>query len=176
MKALKVYGVNGLMEWHCQIIAGGATFHFEFVDGVLTAHGSTPAKFKTDNILFQNIIENSNYFKNGRIKLLKTVVLEADEPKDEVKKIKVSCLEDAKQILCDEYGADALSLTGKRSIVNAAKERKIRLLGIGINACMKDSVASMRGFLRTEGMEEMALGLSTGDTLQVVPTPIGNKI
>lgn len=135
MKALKVYGVNGLMEWHCQISTGGATFHFEFVDGIMTAHGSTPAKFKTDNILFQSIIENSNYFKNGRIKLLKTIVLEADEPKvelpkDEVKKIKVSCLEDAKQILCDEYGADALSLTGKRSIVNAAKERKIEFEGI----------------------------------------------
>ena len=135
MKALKVYGVNGLMEWHCQIATGGATFHFEFVDGIMTAHGSTPAKFKTENILFQNIIENSNYFKNGRIKLLKTIVLEADEPKvelpkDEVKKIKVSCLEDAKQILCDEYGVDALSLTGKRSIVNAAKERKIEFEGI----------------------------------------------
>ena len=134
MKALKVYGVNGLMEWHCQIATGGATFHFEFVDGIMTAHGSTPAKFKTDNILFQSIIENSNYFKNGRIKLLKTIVLEADEPKevvkDEVKKINVSCLEDAKQILCDEYGVDALSLTGKRSIVNAAKERKIEFEGI----------------------------------------------
>jgi hypothetical protein len=134
MKALKIYGVNGLMEWHCQIVSGGVTFHFEFTDGVITAHGSTPAKFKTDNLLFQSIIENSNYFKNGRIKLVKTIVLEEDAPKvvenNEVKKIKVSCLEDAKQILCDEYGVAALTLTGKRSIISAAREHKVEFEGI----------------------------------------------
>jgi hypothetical protein len=136
MKALKVYGVNGLMEWHCQISTGGATFHFEFVDGIMTAHGSTPAKFKTDNILFQSIIENSNYFKNGRIKLVKTIVLEADAPKEDApkedvtKKVNVSDLEEAKQHLVDNYGISPLKLTGKRTIVSAARECNIEFVGI----------------------------------------------
>lgn len=137
MKTLKTYGVKGLMEWQCQIVSGNVRFLFAFTDGVITAHGMSPAKFKTDNPVFQSVIENSNYFKKGRIALLKTVVLEADKPKVEevaekveVKTISVSCLDDAKQILCDEYNVPATSLTGKRSIVSAAKERNIVFEGI----------------------------------------------
>lgn len=136
MKALKIYGVNGLMEWQCEIVSGNVKFHFEFTDGVITAHGASPAKFKTDNPLFQNIIESSNYFKNGRIKLVKTIVLEEDAPKEDApkedvtKKVNVSDLEEAKQYLVDNYGISPLKLTGKRTIVSAARECNIEFVGI----------------------------------------------
>lgn len=66
----KTYGVSGLMDWTTQIKAGKGTVSVHFTGGALTAYGVTPAKFSTSNIFFQNIIENSEPFKSGRIALL----------------------------------------------------------------------------------------------------------
>lgn len=66
----KTYGVFGLMDWTTQIKAGKATFNIHFTGGALTAYGVTPATFSTSDILHQAVIENSSYFKSGRIHLV----------------------------------------------------------------------------------------------------------
>ena len=135
MKALKTYGVKGLMEWQCVIASGGASFHFTFSEGTMTGYGVTPAKYSTTNPLLQNVIERSQYFKSGKIFLVKQIVLEEDAAPEEVateelKKVEVSCLEDAKEYLAEHCGVSRLKLKSKQSIENYAKENKIEFVGI----------------------------------------------
>jgi hypothetical protein len=66
----KTYGVSGLMDWTTQIKVGKAAISFHFTGGALTAYGVTPAQYSTANPIYQNVIEGSEYYKNGRIKLL----------------------------------------------------------------------------------------------------------
>ena len=67
----KTYGVRGLMEWVCSIACGKAVLNVSFTGGTLTGYGVTPATYVTEDPMKQAIIENSSYFKNGRIKLLR---------------------------------------------------------------------------------------------------------
>ena len=52
---------------------------------------------------------------------------------------------------------DAVAL---RVITRFVKERKLNLLGIVINACMENSVASVRAFLEADELENVPLGIS----------------
>lgn len=66
----KIYGIVGLMDYTTQIKAGKATVSVHFCGGALTAYGVTPAKFSTSNKFLQHVIEGSEQFQSGRIKLL----------------------------------------------------------------------------------------------------------
>ncbi len=76
----KTYGVSGLMDWTTQIKVGQAAVAVHFTGGALTAYGVTPAKYSTSNKFFQNVIENSDQFKSGRIELLGTMEVPGDDP------------------------------------------------------------------------------------------------
>lgn len=74
MKAKKkTYGVQGYMEWQSLIRCGKATVTVHFSGGSLTGYGVTPAEFTTENPITQAIIENSDYFKKGKIFLMREV-------------------------------------------------------------------------------------------------------
>ena len=74
MKAKKkTYGVQGYMEWQALIRCGKATLTVHFRGGSLTGYGVTPAEFTTENPMTQAIIENSDYFKKGKIFLMREV-------------------------------------------------------------------------------------------------------
>ena len=74
MKAKKkTYGVQGYMEWQALIRCGKATVTVHFSGGSLTGYGVTPAEFTTENPMTQAIIENSDYFKKGKIFLMREV-------------------------------------------------------------------------------------------------------
>ena len=74
MKAKKkTYGVQGYMEWQSLIRCGKATVTVHFSGGSLTGYGVTPAEFTTENPMTQAIIENSDYFKKGKIFLMREV-------------------------------------------------------------------------------------------------------
>ncbi len=81
----KTYGVSGLTDWTTQIKAGKATVSVHFSGGALTAYGVTPATYSTANPFFQTVIEDSEYFKNGRIMLLGQTEV-AGEPKPKARK------------------------------------------------------------------------------------------
>ena len=56
-------------------------------------------------------------------------VEEAPTPK-RVKKVKVSCLDDAKEYLCDKYGVSRTKLNSEKSITDFAASKNIEFVGI----------------------------------------------
>ncbi|MGM9694758.1 MAG: hypothetical protein ACI3YC_07100 [Alloprevotella sp.] len=72
------YGINGFMDYQAIIKVGKANISIMFSDGTMTAFGSNPAKFTTDNFIIQQSIERSNEFKKGFIKVLQSVELDED--------------------------------------------------------------------------------------------------
>ena len=56
---------------------------------------------------------------------------------------------------------DAVAL---RVISRYIKAEKVKLLGVGINACMEYSVASLRGFLHAEGFDNIPIGIDLDAT------------
>lgn len=69
------YGAPRLLDWVAQIEAGAATVRVHFTGGALTAYGITPAEYTTTNPFIQKVIEQSSYFKEGRITRLRRVAI-----------------------------------------------------------------------------------------------------
>ena len=64
-----------------------------------------------------------------------------------------------KFILGTDWWTDCDDAVALRLISRAVKNQSIQLLGIGINACMEYSVASLKGFLKAEGIEDIPIGI-----------------
>ena len=69
-----------------------------------------------------------------------------------------------KIILGTDWWTDCDDVVAMRLVCRAVKEQKIQLLGVGINACMEYSVASLKGFLKAEGMENIPVGIDLDAT------------
>ena len=75
------YGAPRLVDWVAQIKAGAATVRVHFTGGALTSYGVTPAEYTTANPFIQKVIEQSKYFKEGRItKLRSTTIPDSAKP------------------------------------------------------------------------------------------------
>lgn len=61
------YGVDGLMEWRVVLPAGATSVRVAFTGGTVTGYGVAPATFRTSDPILQRIIEQSGYFRRGRI-------------------------------------------------------------------------------------------------------------
>ena len=59
-----------------------------------------------------------------------------------------------KFIFGTDWWSDCDDVVAMRLLARAAKRKEIQLLGVGINACMSYSVASLKGFLCAEDFEE----------------------
>lgn len=137
MKVLKVYGAPGLQEWTL-VLGNGPRLHLHFEHGSQNAFGASPAEYRTDNKFFQTIIEQSNYFKEGRIVLLDEVVLEGEEddnavssvaeseaqaseaqeeaqPKAEMKMVFTS-VDDAREYAVEKLGVSATSVRARAAL------------------------------------------------------------
>lgn len=129
MKALKTYGIHGLLEWHGTIHSNGMTMQLDFTNGSTTAYGIAPASYSTKNELTQHIIENSDEFKSGRIRLIRSIVLAEDKkPAANSKDGKtakdykeVTKTQEAKDILQKEYGYNVENIRSKAQAHEAAK-------------------------------------------------------
>lgn len=69
------YGAPRLVDWVAQIKAGAATVRVHFTGGALTSYGVTPAEYTTANPFIQKVIEQSTYFKEGRITLVRRTAI-----------------------------------------------------------------------------------------------------
>ena len=153
MRYNKTYGINGLLEWHGCVHSNGVKMRVDFINGSVTAYGVAPATFRTKNELTQHIIENSDEFKSGRIKLVSKSELpeeaikanserlavadkrSVEEPKKEeavksasVEKIKVSSKTEAIEWLKDKYpnkGYNGFTLKGNAAFEAACKENNV---------------------------------------------------
>lgn len=122
--AKKVYGVKGLMDWVAIIRVGKASFHIPFKGGSMTAFGVVPATYATADRVTQHIIENSDYYANGKICLVNVYETEEEKnKKDETKKevVKVGSIEDARDYLVDNFGATKSELRSRKAIEDCAK-------------------------------------------------------
>lgn len=72
------YGVSGMMEYQSIIHFGKNTLKVTFTGGSMNAIGVTPATFTTNNFLIQQAIENSNEYKRGHIRIIKTIDLDEE--------------------------------------------------------------------------------------------------
>lgn len=82
------YGAPRLVDWVAQIKVGAASVRVHFTGGALTSYGVTPAEYTTANPFIQRVIENSSYFKEGRItKLRSTKLPDAPKPKAKPKAV-----------------------------------------------------------------------------------------
>ena len=129
MKAMKIYGIHGLLEWHGSIHSNGASMHLDFTNGSTTAYGVAPATYMTKNELTQHFIEHSDEFKSGRIKLVRAVEIEDPTAKTkDGKPIKaypeVSKTQDAIEVL-KGLGVDAASVKTKADAKRFAAELNI---------------------------------------------------
>lgn len=62
-------------------------------------------------------------------------------------------------LLGTDWWSDCDDAVAVRLLARAAKKQEIRLLGIGVNACMEHSIASLDAFLNLEGICDLPLGL-----------------
>lgn len=127
------------MEWQPIIYAGKAKFCPKFEGGALTAYGITPARYTTKDPLQQHIIENSDYFKEGRIELLCSVEDEAEEaetteevkeeaPAAEIQQMTFASIGDAREYLVDTYGINASSVRSKISVMEEGRRHGIEIV------------------------------------------------
>lgn len=58
------------MEWNALIPVGRSTLRVRFSGGSATGYGVSPATFATDNRAVQRVIEESSFFRNGKIYVL----------------------------------------------------------------------------------------------------------
>lgn len=65
----KKYEVKGMMEWHPVFKVGRSRMQVSFTGGHLCGGGVTPASFETADAVVQSVIERSEAFRSGRIRL-----------------------------------------------------------------------------------------------------------
>lgn len=67
------YGVADLIDWNARIPVGKASMNVHFTGGALTKYGVTPAEFTTADPFTQRVIEDSDYFRMGKITVLRSI-------------------------------------------------------------------------------------------------------
>lgn len=63
-----------------------------------------------------------------------------------------------------DWWTDCDDLAAMRILLRAHKKGEIKLLGVGINACMEYSAASVDGFINLEGVKNIPLGIDLEGT------------
>ena len=139
--AFKKYEIKNYSEYIINVSVGKRTFSIPFTGGALTNQGSIPASYSTNNEIIQYAIEHSRYFAIGIVYLAQEIktdeeikkLAQSSQPtpqpttkrssgeEKEIKKIKVSDLQEAKNYLMENYPISGLSLRGEKSIIEQAK-------------------------------------------------------
>ena len=136
MAYYKTYGIFGLLEWHGYVTSGTTRMKVSFTNGSTSAWGVAPATFTTKDALTQHIIENSDQFKGGRIRLVRSVAIaeptkpqsaKAQAPNEEAKQLSFSCNDEAKDYLVENFGADRTKIMTRRQIEDFAKSKGIEI-------------------------------------------------
>lgn len=86
-RKIKTYAARGLLDWQMALNVGGAILRICFSGGTMGSNGVVPARYTTENEAIQRIIETTDYFKKGRIILLRQEIIkdEKSEKKDTTK-------------------------------------------------------------------------------------------
>lgn len=63
----ETYCARGLLDWQMALNVGGAIIKICFSGGSMGTNGVIPARYITDNEAIQKIIEDTKYYKSGKI-------------------------------------------------------------------------------------------------------------
>lgn len=129
-KFIKTYGIFGLLEWHGILKAGGVSMKVSFTNGSTTAYGVSPATFITKDELTQFVIEHSEKFKRGVIKLISQKPLAEAEvkaaqkaaPAENVAEAPAPAHEAEAEAKSDEDGTTVITVSSKSDAVEYLKE------------------------------------------------------
>lgn len=66
---IKTYAIDGLSEWHGDLMAGTISVRVSFTGGTASPSGALPAYFVTKDPVTQFVIEHSKEFKSGFIRI-----------------------------------------------------------------------------------------------------------
>ena len=69
-KIKKIYGVEGMMEWVALIPTKAQVLTIHFEGGCQNAFGQAPATYSTCDGAIQRLIEGSDAFRRGRVKIV----------------------------------------------------------------------------------------------------------
>lgn len=149
------YGVDHLIDWNARIPVGKACMSVHFTGGALTKYGVTPAEFTTTDPFTQRVIEDSEYFRSGRITVLRSVgrpdvqpaskkeglatqkafaeaVLPVSAPdapaSGEIKDVKVACVEDAIEYLRANFAVPSYRVRNMAVAQEIAASHRVRFL------------------------------------------------
>lgn len=127
-----------------------------FEGGMMTRYGITPAEYTTSDAFKQKVIEQSDYFKNGRIKLLRVSgddkkigrsVKDVSTPADNREKgeepnadaenneeglteVEVACLTDAQNYLKEHFGIASGKIRNWDKAMMVGRENGVVFTGI----------------------------------------------
>ncbi len=76
----KKYVVAGMMEWHPIFKTGRTRLQVSFTGGHLCGGACTPASYETSDPVVQAVIEHSEAFRNGKIKIGTQRVIKEKSP------------------------------------------------------------------------------------------------
>lgn len=129
-----------------------------FTNGTITAYGVSPATFTTKKAACQFVIEHSDEFKKGRIKLIREVDIPDEEKpapqaapaakpaapsmmakpveakaeekaeKKATEEVKVTCNDDAKDYLAEKFGVSKRSLRSRAIIDDEAEKHGVAFI------------------------------------------------
>ena len=69
-----------------------------------------------------------------------------------------------KFILGTDWWDDCDDAVALRLLCRAVKDETVKLIGVGINACMEHSVSSLSGFLQADGIDNIPIGIDFNAT------------
>lgn len=152
---IKTYGAKGLMEWVALIQVGRATIQVPFTGGTKSGLDMSPATYTCRSEVFQQVIENSDYFKSGKIVLLRQTATPEDEKKEaatkakktdepqkptqttdteesatQLEKVTVSDRGEAKAYLMEHFNLSAGTLRTKADIERYGKAHGVEFVGL----------------------------------------------
>lgn len=150
------YGAPRLVDWMARIQVGSATMRIHFTGGALTQYGVTPAQYTTSDGFVQAAIEQSEYYKEGRIIKVRELEIAGatNEPQRKAQKteqqkeamdivestvntdameaertVEVSCLQDAQAYLQEQYGIANFRVRTYDAAQKAAVAHGIKFVG-----------------------------------------------
>lgn len=138
------------MEWNAVIPLGQGKVNVPFRNGSYDGRGVSAATYRTEDAFFQAVIEQSDFFAQGKIFIVADERVEIPEEDEEnqtqeeetddsgddsgddsdgLQEVEVASREDAKQYLMETYGLAPSGLSSKAKIQASAKAHGIRFIG-----------------------------------------------
>lgn len=140
-----------MMEYVSVIKIGSKnSVRIAFTDGTITAMGTNPATFTTDNLMIQHAIMNSADYKRGLIKTVNEIELDAEVKidKDETKVV-----EPASEVVAEEKPEEAKSEVKEMEFANNGDAKEYLETTYGVNPAKLRSREVIESTARNYGIE-----------------------